>query len=63
MLELSKKILEKVSFDAGLFRKELVKSINWITPSEKTILQVWCVATFGNQFKNEIVEVFQNSIG
>ena len=30
MLDLSKKILEKVSFDKNLFKKELYKSVGWI---------------------------------
>jgi len=58
MFELSKSILSKVSFDKALFRKELVKSINWIKPSEKRMLQIWCLATFGNIYKDEIIEVF-----
>ena len=58
MFELSKKILDKVSFDKTLFKKELMKSINWVTPSEKRLLQIWCLATFGATYKNEIIEVF-----
>ena len=60
MLELSKKILKKVSFDKHLFRKELSKSLKWICPKEKTIFQVWVLATFGNQYKEEILEVFKS---
>lgn len=60
MFELSKNILEKVSFDKTLFRKELGKSVKWLKPNEKTLLKVWCLATFGNQYKNEILEVFKN---
>lgn len=58
MLELSKKILEKVSFDKSLFRKELKKAIKWIQPTEKTVLKVWCMATFGNEFQKDILDVF-----
>ena len=47
MFELSKSILEKVSFDKILFRKELKKAIKWVKPNEKTLLKVWCLATFG----------------
>jgi hypothetical protein len=60
MLELSKNILEKVSFDRFLFRKELFKAINWINPNEKNLLKAWCLAKFENEFKNEILEVFNN---
>jgi len=60
MFELSKKVLEKVSFDKTLFRKELAKAINWIKPDEKTLLKVWCLATFGNEYQKEILETFSN---
>jgi len=60
MYELSKNILEKVSFDKTLFRKELIKAIKWITPGEKTLLKVWCLTTFGHQYREEIMEVFKN---
>jgi hypothetical protein len=60
MFELSKRILEKVSFDKTLFRKELTKAIKWVKPNEKTLLKVWCLATFGHQYMEEITEVFKN---
>jgi uncharacterized protein YjhX (UPF0386 family) len=60
MFEFSKKILEKVSFDKLLFRKELGKAIKRIKPDEKTVLKVWCLATFGHQYQEEILEVFRN---
>jgi hypothetical protein len=60
MLELSKTILAKVSFDRKLFRKELLKAINWVKPDEKTVLKIWCVSTFGHQYNEEIMELFKN---
>ncbi|MBL7909937.1 MAG: hypothetical protein JNJ41_02635 [Bacteroidia bacterium] len=60
MLDLSKKILEKVSFDRALFCKELTKAINWVKPDEKTILKVWCLTTFGNEYQKEILEIFSS---
>jgi hypothetical protein len=60
MFELSKKILEKVSFDKVLFRKELTKAIRWIQPNEKILLKVWCLTTFGQLYAEEIMEVFSN---
>jgi hypothetical protein len=62
MFELSKKILDKVSFDKILFRKELKKAIDMITPNEKVLLKVWCLATFGHQYGEEIMEVFKNAV-
>jgi len=60
MFELSKRILEKVSFDKTLFCKELTKAAKWVKPNEKTLLKVWCLATFGHQYTEEIMEVFRN---
>lgn len=60
MFELSKKILEKVSFDKTLFRKELIKAVKWLKPDEKMMLMVWCLATYGNQYRDVIKEVFKN---
>ena len=60
MFELSKNILEKVSFDKLLFRKELTKAVKWLKPDEKTLLKVWCLGTFGHLYKNEIMEVFKS---
>jgi hypothetical protein len=52
MFELSKNILEKVSFDRALFQKELMKAAKWLKPDEKTLLKVWCLTTFGHMYKN-----------
>ena len=57
MLEFSKKILSKVSFDKTLFRKELQKSVRWISKKEITHLKVWTLTTF-TQYKEMILEVF-----
>ncbi len=60
MFELSKNILEKVSFDKTLFRKELTKAVKWLKPDEKMLLMVWCISMYGNQYKDVISEVFKN---
>ena len=59
MFELSKQILEKVSFDRKLFRKELQKAVNWLKPDEKMLLKVWALSTFGHMYQDEIMEVFK----
>lgn len=61
MLEFSKNILKKVSFDRQLFRKELIKSFKWLNKDEKTLLKVWCIAQFGSQYADVIVEAFDKS--
>jgi len=62
MLELSKQILQKVSFDRLLFKKELKKALQWVKPSERVDLKVWCLITFGGTYKDLIIEVFESNI-
>jgi len=57
MLEFSKKILNKVSFDKNLFKKELLKSVSWVSKKEVITLKIWALSTF-SQYKNTIIEVF-----
>ena len=57
MLEFSKKILSKVSFNKNLFRKELHKSATWLSNQEGISLKIWALTTF-SQYKNTILEVF-----
>ena len=59
MLEYTKKILTKVSFDKTLFRKELSKAVRWLKKDELRMLRVWCIATFGSYYRDVIVEVFK----
>jgi len=57
MLEFTKKILKKVSFDKTLFRKELSKSLRWLNRKEVLTLKIWALTTF-SKYKNTILEVF-----
>ena len=57
MLEFTKKILSKVSFDQNLFKKELSKSARWLSKQEVLTLKIWALTTF-SQYKNTILEVF-----
>ena len=61
MLEFSKKILKKVSFDRALFKKELKKSLKWLNRDEIIALKVWCLAQFGSQYSDLIMEVFEST--
>ena len=54
MLEFCKNILEKVSFDQVLFKKELVKSIQWINKTDAKSLRDWCIEIYGNKHSNII---------
>ena len=57
MLEFTKKILSKVSFDKNLFKKELSKSARWLSKEEVITLKIWALTSF-SQYKNTILEVF-----
>ncbi|MBF90846.1 MAG: hypothetical protein CMP75_03680 [Flavobacteriales bacterium] len=61
MLRFSKAVLQKVSFDKILFKKELKKSISWLKKEELMMLKIWCLATFGKH-KDIILDTFENVI-
>lgn len=50
MLEYSKMILEKVSFDLNLFRTELYKALTELVEEDVKELKKWCVQKFGLNF-------------
>ncbi len=54
MLEYSKLILEKVSFDSGLFENELRKSKRNLIANEIDELRTWCDSRFGERYKATI---------
>ena len=58
MLDLCKEVLQKVSFDRYLFKKELFKAIKWVAKDELLILKAWCFATFGHQYDDVLAEAF-----
>jgi len=62
MMEFSKEILQKVSFDRRLFRKELMKAKQWVGHGDQLVLKAWCLATFGHMYKDVIMEVFQTTM-
>ncbi|HBS85348.1 MAG: hypothetical protein A2W91_16200 [Bacteroidetes bacterium GWF2_38_335] len=63
MLEFSKQILEKVSFDQNLFTKELNKLIIWLNDEEEIRkLRDWCLKVFGNRYSSVITKTFQKRL-
>lgn len=62
MLKYTETVLQKVSFNRELFKKELRKSIQWLKRDEVVLLQAWCIINFGNVYQDVITEVFNNSI-
>lgn len=49
MLNYFKTILSRVSFDAKLFEKELLKAIKSLIADEIQDLKNWCYTNFGNE--------------
>lgn len=58
MLEHAKTVLQKVSFDKLLFKKELHKFIKWMSHDELYILRAWCVVTFAGRYDEVILDAF-----
>lgn len=50
MLEYSKKVLKKVSFDVSLFKKELSKAYQNLLEEEIEELMNWVTKNFGAQY-------------
>lgn len=46
MLEYSKTVLEKVSFDESLFEREYRKLKRWLLKNERIELEQWCKNRF-----------------
>lgn len=57
MLEMTKTVLRKVSFDRTLFRKELTKAKKWLPNEELILLKAWCLTTFAGTYDDIILEV------
>lgn len=64
MLDFSKTILEKVSFDSYLFNKELKKLILWLGEEKEEIksLYQWCADRYGNQYAEIIKSEFEKPL-
>lgn len=61
MLEYFKTILSKVSFDAVLFEKELIKAIKSLIPDEIVKLKEWCYDQYGHIYSNTLNYCFINA--
>jgi hypothetical protein len=59
MLEYARVILPKVSFSRELFRKELMKCINWVEDSELGKLRDWCFENFKDLYPDILTEAFE----
>lgn len=58
MLELQKFVLQRVYDDARLFKRELIKSLKWLSSPDIEKLRQWVHNEFGNIHPDIIKEVF-----
>lgn len=58
MIEYAKVILPKVCNWEQLFRKELIKCINWTEPDELPELYKWCYTNFNTLYPEILEAVF-----
>jgi hypothetical protein len=63
MLEYTKTILLKVSFDNSLFEKELRKGLRMLEREELWQLRTWCYDTFAAMHLLTLSKVFHHSAG
>lgn len=57
MLNLTKYVLEKVSFDKGLFKKELIKATKALKKEELMLLYTWGLVQFASEHQEMLREV------
>ncbi len=60
MIEYAKQILPKVCAWKALFRKELIKSIEWAEPASRDEIYQWCFRNYNHLHEDVLDEVFQN---
>jgi len=58
MIEYAKQILPKVCNWKDLFRKELIKCVEWASPDEQNEIYVWCYRYFADLHSDVLEEVF-----
>jgi hypothetical protein len=59
MLDREKLLLEKISYDKKLFKKEIIKSFGWLKSYEILLLQSWLKKNYGRTHADVISEVFE----
>jgi hypothetical protein len=59
MLEHQKILIDKLSYDKNLFKKEIVKSIKWLKVSDLYKLFDWLKQKYWNTHQDIIVNVLQ----
>jgi hypothetical protein len=59
MLEHQKIVLQKLSYDEKLFKREIIKSFRWLKSYEIIKLHEWLLANFGKTHRTVIQDVFE----
>ncbi|PKQ67295.1 hypothetical protein BZG01_07850 [Labilibaculum manganireducens] len=62
MLEHQKFVLQSVSDQKHLFRKELLKSFEWLTEKEQVELFTWLKSNFYFSHKDCVEQAFRHSL-
>ena len=62
MLEYSKTILKKVSFDRSLFERELLKAIQNIIEEKLEEFRKWCFYHFGQTHNDILIRCFNGAV-
>lgn len=58
MLQYTKTVLKKVSFDNELFIKELAKSVKWLNKEDISELKLWVIENYYHTHKDIINSTF-----
>ena len=59
MLEHQKKLIEEISHDRIMFRKEIIKSFRWLKSYEIVQLHSWLKNVYGKSHGEIIKDVFE----
>jgi hypothetical protein len=59
MLDRQILILEKISYDKRLFKKEIIKSFGWLKSYEIILLRKWLIKNYGRTHADVISDVFE----
>ena len=62
MLKLTKYVLEKVSFDKTLFKKELIKASKALKKEELMLLYTWGLVQFASEHQEMLKEIISPMI-
>lgn len=62
MLNLTKYVLEKISFDKSLFEKELIKASHILKKEDLILLYTWGLIQFTPEYKQLLKEIISPMI-